>query len=78
MKGYHTSLSACRNGEGAGRAGVRKLATEETHEVGEYGLQKAVSRQMKRKKKKKASVTDCLSHCQSMDHLQRLNAEKND
>jgi hypothetical protein len=47
--------------------------------VGEYGLlHKAVNRQLKRKKKKKTVVSDCLSHCQSLDHLQRLNVEKNE
>ena len=82
MKGYHTSGGLFRSSEnvmGTARSGMRKLYTEEIHEVGDYGLlHKAVSRQMKRKKKKKNTYSDCVSHCQSLDKLQQLNAEKND
>jgi hypothetical protein len=82
MKGYHTSIGAFRGSDvvtGTTRSGTRKLFVEESHEMGDYGLlHKAVTRQMKRKKKKKNTYSDCASHCQSLDKLQQLNAEKND
>lgn len=83
MKGYHTSLAFRTDPQPSSRSAVRKLVTEENHEVGDYGLlNRAVSRQMQRKKKKKrqnfTTISDCLSHCQSLDKLQQLNAEKNE
>lgn len=82
MRGYLTSAGSFQPRQTlpmTTRSPMRRLMVQENHEVGEYGLlHKAVNKQMKRKKKKKTVVSDCLSHCQSLDHLQRLNAEKND
>ncbi len=82
MRGYLTSAGSFQPTQAqalTSRSPMRRLMVEENHEVGEYGLlHKAVNKQLKRKKKKKAVVSDCLSHCLSLDHLQRLNVEKNE
>jgi hypothetical protein len=64
MKGYQTSLPFRSNDYlRPFQSTMRKLVTEESHEVGDYGLlHKAVSRQIQRKKKKKKqqkSYSDC-------------------
>ena len=81
MKGFHTSMTTIRVNEAntSPRFGVRKLMTEDNHQVNEYGmLNKALNNHLKRKKKKKAQAySHSVSHCQSLEKLQLMNMEKN-
>jgi DUF438 domain-containing protein len=81
MKGFHSSMTTLRVSEAktSPRLGARTLA-ENNHEVNDYGLSKAISTHLqRRKKKKKVQVySDSASHCQSLEKLQLLHREKND